>query len=207
MSTMYRRLLLLKTSLTIESWDHFQVIEGPAAPLGKLIVPLGHSTGPPLADTGAFSPSRFPRKARFSKSPSDRPCRYSSGINSGTFLVLIDAEASALSELLLGTADSRPPQLYRSELMRKPPGSGIRFPIAGIAESDLSADSRPSQKRRRPPPATPGSGLWTWLRGQSSNCSHSGLDSDLLSVLSDSSWAVYRLTWASVVQTRGYTAV
>ena len=34
------------------------------------------------------------------------------------------------------------------------------------------------------PPASPWISLWTWLRTQSSNCSHSGLDSDLLSVLS-----------------------
>ena len=39
-----------------------------------------------LADTGASSPSS-PRTAR-SKSPSERPCRYNSGINSDTFLVL-----------------------------------------------------------------------------------------------------------------------
>ena len=45
----YRRLLLLKTSLDVDSIhphvDHFQVIEGPAAPLGKLIVPLGLQPG------------------------------------------------------------------------------------------------------------------------------------------------------------------
>ena len=46
-----------------------------------------------LADTGASSPSS-PRKAR-SKSPSDRPCRYSSGINSATFLVLLTNSGSS----------------------------------------------------------------------------------------------------------------
>ena len=45
----YRRLLLLKTSLDVDSIHphvhHFEVIQGPAAPLGKLIVPLGLQPG------------------------------------------------------------------------------------------------------------------------------------------------------------------
>ena len=46
-----------------------------------------------LADTGASSPSS-PRKAR-SKSPSDRPCKYSSGISSAIFLVLLTNSGSS----------------------------------------------------------------------------------------------------------------
>ena len=52
-------------------------------------------------------------------------------------------------ELLLGIADSRPPQLYRSRTLRKPPGSAVSVPIAGIVVRVGSERRlRPSQKRR-----------------------------------------------------------
>ena len=94
----YRRLLLLKTSLDVD-------LHPPTCrPLpghrgGRLrhwassSFHLSSNRATVLADTGASSPSS-PRKAR-SKSPSDRPCRYSSGINSATFLVLLTNSGSS----------------------------------------------------------------------------------------------------------------
>ena len=53
-----------------------------------------------------------------------------------------------------------------------------------MSESDLSADFALPRNAVTSSSSNSWISLWTWLRTQSSNCSHSGLDSDLLSVLS-----------------------
>ena len=71
--------------------------------------------------------------ALWSDNPSDRPCRYCSGINSATFLVLLtNSGSSRLSNCssvsrtrgLLSCIDPR--------TLRKPPGSAVCVPIAGL---------------------------------------------------------------------------
>ena len=69
------------------------------------------------------------------------------------------------------------------QLITRGQGQGTQ-PTVLISESDLSADFALPRNAVTSSSSNSWISLWTWLRTQSSNCSHSGLDSDLLSVLS-----------------------
>ena len=87
-------------------------------------------------------------------------------------------------ELLFGVADSWPLQLYRSRTQRQLPGRCVSVPVAGVVVPVRPA-GRPGPPRNSVTSSSSSSwiSLWSWPRTQSSNCSHSGLDSDLLPVL------------------------
>ena len=133
------RLLLLKTSLDVDSiHPHagplIQVdTRGRTAPLGKLIVPTWTSTGATDARRYRCVLSQQPPQSQIEVA-FGRPCRYSSGINSATFLVLLtNSGSSRLSNSLLGIAGlAAASRCIVHRTQRKPPGSAVSVPIAGI---------------------------------------------------------------------------
>ena len=89
-------------------------------------------------------------------------------------------------------------------------GGDTQHPTQGavsLSESDLSADFALPRNAVTSSSSNTWISLWTWLRTQSSNCSHSGLDSDLPSVLSFLMGGVSPLLASSpCCPERGYTA-
>ena len=124
-----RRLLLLK-SLDVDSIHPrttSRSSRGRLAPLGKLIVPLS-STGHRLAVPVRSLPAAPAKQYSLPDTPAG-----TAGDQLSNLPGPVDEQRQQTAlELLLGIADSRPPQLYRSRTQRKPPGSAVSVPIAGI---------------------------------------------------------------------------